>query len=84
MSDCSRLKEYSGVSIGESESLGNNDIPKDASFLKTNSREAREITKEITSKMRDTFVSRRIHTSYSGIRGYAGDESSYSISGVIL
>ncbi|KAM7531814.1 hypothetical protein LguiB_035224 [Lonicera macranthoides] len=56
------------------------DLPKGVDFSKQKSREAREIAKEVTRQMKEAFGSGRRSSSYSGIRGYAGDESSFNMS----
>lgn len=60
-------------------SVGKN-LPKGVDFSKQKSTEAREIAKEVTRQMKEAFGSGRRSSSYSGIRGYAGDESSYNMS----
>ncbi|XP_010260032.1 PREDICTED: uncharacterized protein LOC104599262 [Nelumbo nucifera] len=50
-------------------------------FLRHRTRHSRELAKEITREMRHSVNSGSIKVPSSGFRGYAGDESSYSMSG---
>ncbi|KAK3016100.1 hypothetical protein RJ639_006344, partial [Escallonia herrerae] len=77
-SDRLKQTEYSVDMAGETESWRKNHLPNDTGFSRPKSREAREIAKKITREMRETFGSESLP--YSGIRGYAGDESSCNMS----
>ncbi|KAA8516476.1 hypothetical protein F0562_017018 [Nyssa sinensis] len=80
LSDCRKHKEYPSIGNGEAGSRVKKNLYSDVGFSRPKSRESREIAKEITRRMRDTLCSEPINLS-SIIRGYAGDESSYDMSG---
>ncbi|CAL5420079.1 unnamed protein product [Camellia sinensis] len=77
--DCRKLLEYSSIGTGETRAWVEKNISSDAAFSRLVSKEPREIAKEITRKMRESFCSEPINL--SSIKGYAADESSYNVSG---
>ncbi|KAA8518851.1 hypothetical protein F0562_016375 [Nyssa sinensis] len=79
-SDCKRHEEYPTIGTGQAGSCGKKYLYNDVGFSRPKSRESREIAKEITRRMRESLCSELINFS-SVIRGYAGDESSYNMSG---
>ncbi|KAK9289978.1 hypothetical protein L1049_008140 [Liquidambar formosana] len=82
LSDCRMHTEFPGVKSREPELWGkNNNVADDVGFSRHKSRESREIAKEITRKMRNSFTTGSMNFSSSGFRGYAGDESSCYSSG---
>ncbi|CAA2967550.1 Hypothetical predicted protein [Olea europaea subsp. europaea] len=71
-----KLTEYTSVGGAEILSRKRRGSSDDVGSLKPLSRDAREIAKEITRRMRDGCDG-FIDPTSSGVRGYAGDESSY-------
>ncbi|KAH7553436.1 hypothetical protein ACOSP7_029853 [Xanthoceras sorbifolium] len=81
LSNCKTNTELPGIKSRELESWAKNNIPDDVGISRHKSRESREIAKEITRKMRNSFSSGSVNFSSSGFKGYAGDESSSNMSG---
>ncbi|KAL2533704.1 hypothetical protein Adt_07055 [Abeliophyllum distichum] len=71
-----KITEYTSVGGAEMLSRKRGDSSDDVGSLKPLSRDAREIAREITRRMRDGCDG-FIDPTSSGVRGYAGDESSY-------
>ncbi|KAE8654306.1 putative Hydroxyproline-rich glycofamily protein [Hibiscus syriacus] len=65
----------------EAEMWGKNKVHQDTEFLRYNSRDSREMAKEITRKMKNNSHNSSMTTSTSLLRGYAADDSSYDVSG---
>ncbi|XVF76577.1 hypothetical protein PTKIN_Ptkin13bG0276900 [Pterospermum kingtungense] len=80
-SDCAGYSEILGIQITEAEIWGKNKVHQDFGFSRHNSRESREMAKEITRQMRNSFNNSSMKISTSRFRGYAGDESSCDVSG---
>lgn len=80
-SDCAGHSEILGIQNTEVEIWGKNKIHQDIGFSRHNSRESREMAKEITRQMKNSLSNSSMKISTSGFRGYAGDESSCDISG---
>ncbi|XP_009343058.1 uncharacterized protein LOC103935011 [Pyrus x bretschneideri] len=80
MLDGSKHAEFLSIRNREAESCGRKNFQDNDGHLRHKSRESREIAKEITRKMRNNFSSNSVHLSSSGLKGYAGDESSCSMS----
>ncbi|XP_052176158.1 uncharacterized protein LOC127790618 isoform X2 [Diospyros lotus] len=79
-SDSSKHMECQNVGTVEAGSQVKKNLPSDLSFLESKSRESRKIAKEITKRVRESLGSELVDLS-SILRGYAGDESSYNMSG---
>ncbi|XP_038998762.1 uncharacterized protein LOC120124075 [Hibiscus syriacus] len=60
---------------------GKNKVHQDTEFLSYSSRDSREMAKEITRKMKNSFHNSSMTIPTSLLRGYAADESSYDVSG---
>ncbi|XP_059646982.1 uncharacterized protein LOC132293489 [Cornus florida] len=69
--------EFPSIGNGEAGSYVKKNLDSDVGLSMPKFRESREIAKEITRRMRDSKLINLSSTS----RGYAGDESSYSMSG---
>ncbi|XVE76313.1 hypothetical protein DITRI_Ditri12bG0161900 [Diplodiscus trichospermus] len=80
-SDCTGHSEILGIQNTEAEIRGRNKVHQDIGFSRHNSRESREMAKEITRQMKNSFRNSSMKISTSRFRGYAGDESSCDISG---
>ncbi|XP_065852138.1 uncharacterized protein [Euphorbia lathyris] len=76
LSDCKRHSELSSVKDREVESCGKRRFSNDAMLPRYKSKESREIAKEITRQMRNRLERGRTKLSFSGAKGYAGDDSS--------
>lgn len=70
-----------GVRNQEAELRGKKKFPEVVGLTRQNSKEPREIAKEVTRKMRSSIRNGSLNLPASGFRGYAGDESSCDISG---
>ncbi|XP_031248678.1 uncharacterized protein LOC116106458 [Pistacia vera] len=79
--DFRKHAEFPGTKNMEAESWAKRNINDDVGFSRHNSKESREIAKEITRKMRNSFSNGSMNFSTSGFKGYAGDESSSNMSG---
>ncbi|XP_044505051.1 uncharacterized protein LOC123225202 isoform X2 [Mangifera indica] len=79
-SECRKHAEFPGTNNREVESWAERDI-NDVGFSRHNCKESREIAKEITRNMRNSFSNGSMNFSISGFKGYAGDESSNNMSG---
>ncbi|XWS55720.1 hypothetical protein CRYUN_Cryun09bG0024600 [Craigia yunnanensis] len=79
--DCTGHSEILGIQNMEAEIWGKNKVHQDIGFSRHNSRESREMAKEITRQMKNSFNSSLMKISTSRFRGYAGDESSCDVSG---
>ncbi|XP_022767476.1 uncharacterized protein LOC111311906 isoform X2 [Durio zibethinus] len=60
---------------------GKKKVHQDIGFSRHNSRESREMAKEITRQMKNSFSNGSMKISTTRFRGYAGDESSCDVSG---
>ncbi|KAL4296622.1 hypothetical protein GQ457_12G009240 [Hibiscus cannabinus] len=80
-SKCTRHSETLGVQNKEAEIWGKNKVHQDTGFSRHSSRDSREMGKEITRKMRNSFNNSSMTYLSSTLRGYAGDESSCDVSG---
>ncbi|OMP04968.1 hypothetical protein COLO4_09164 [Corchorus olitorius] len=80
-SGCTAHGETLGNEIREAEVWGKKKVHQDFGFSSINSRESREMAKEITRRMKNSFTNGSIKISTSRFRGYAGDESSCDVSG---
>ncbi|KAK8600172.1 hypothetical protein V6N12_050030 [Hibiscus sabdariffa] len=80
-SKCTRHSEILGVQNKEADIWGKNKVHQDTGFSRHNSRDSREMGKEITRKMRNSFNNSSMTFLSSTLRGYAGDESSWDMSG---
>ncbi|XP_021289669.1 uncharacterized protein LOC110420616 isoform X2 [Herrania umbratica] len=80
-SDCTGHSEILGIENREAEIWGKRKVHQDNGFSKHNSRESREMAKEITRRMKNSFSNGSMKFSTSRFRGYAGDESSCDVSG---
>ncbi|XP_012074865.1 uncharacterized protein LOC105636246 isoform X2 [Jatropha curcas] len=76
LSDSKKHTEFPGIKNREVELCGKKRFSDDAGLPRHKSRESREIAKEITRQMRNSLASGSIKFPNSGVRGYAGDESS--------
>ncbi|KAJ7972502.1 VARLMGL domain-containing protein [Quillaja saponaria] len=79
LSDHGKHTEFPNVRTRRGDLLGKKNIG--ATLLEQNSTESRQIAKEITRKMKDSFNRGSIIVSSSRFRGYTGDESSCDYSG---
>ncbi|XWS66997.1 hypothetical protein CRYUN_Cryun05aG0248800 [Craigia yunnanensis] len=80
-SDCTGHSKNLGIQNAEAEIWGKNKAHQDIGFSRHNSRESREMAKEITRQMKNSFSNSSMKISTSKFRGYAGDESSCDVSG---
>ncbi|XP_022744441.1 uncharacterized protein LOC111295275 isoform X2 [Durio zibethinus] len=80
-SDCAGHSEILGIQNTEAEIWGKNKVNQYIGFSKHNSRESREMAREITRQMKNSFSNSSMKISTPRFRGYAGDESSCDISG---
>ncbi|GLT92484.1 hypothetical protein SLE2022_103190 [Rubroshorea leprosula] len=80
-SDCKKHTEIMGIKNREVEVWGKKRVYGDLGILRPNSKESREIAKEITRKMRSISSSSSLKFPTSKFKGYAGDESSCDVSG---
>ncbi|KAE8717296.1 hypothetical protein F3Y22_tig00110053pilonHSYRG00052 [Hibiscus syriacus] len=80
-SKCTRHSEILVVQNKEAEMRGKNKVHQDTEFSRYNSRDSREMAKEITRKMKNSFQNSSMTIPTSLLRGYAADESSYDVSG---
>lgn len=80
LSVCRKRTEYPSIGIREVDTLGKKNFQDHEGHSRHKSRESREVAKEITRQMRNNFSMGSVHFSSSGFKGYAGDESSCSMS----
>lgn len=80
LSDNEKREEFSGIRLREGELWEKENLCDDMGSLRNKSRESREIAKEITRQVRNGLTGSSINFSTSFRRGYAGDESSCSMS----
>ncbi|GLT79259.1 hypothetical protein SLA2020_507530 [Shorea laevis] len=80
-SDCKKHTEIIDIKNREVEVWGKKRVYGDLGILTPNSKESREIAKEITRKMRSISSSSSLKFPTSKFKGYAGDESSCNVSG---
>ncbi|KAG4184224.1 hypothetical protein ERO13_A09G159300v2 [Gossypium hirsutum] len=80
-SKCTRHSEILGIQNKEAEIWGKNKVHQDTGFSRYNSRDSREMAKEITGQMKNSFNNSPVTISTSRFRGHAGDESSCDVSG---
>uniref|UniRef100_A0A2N9H8X1 DUF4378 domain-containing protein n=1 Tax=Fagus sylvatica TaxID=28930 RepID=A0A2N9H8X1_FAGSY len=79
--DCRAHVEFPSIKNREGDSFGTKNFSDNVGLSRHNSRESREIAREITRQMRTSFCSGSMNLSSAGLRGYAGDESSCDMSG---
>ncbi|GAV62670.1 DUF3741 domain-containing protein/DUF4378 domain-containing protein/VARLMGL domain-containing protein [Cephalotus follicularis] len=75
-SDCSKRTELPGITNREVDIGLKKKVPEDVGLSRHNSRESREMAKEITRQMRESFSSGSMKFSASRFRGFEGDECS--------
>ncbi|KAK8512250.1 hypothetical protein V6N13_097088 [Hibiscus sabdariffa] len=80
-SKCTRHSEILGVQNKEAGVWGKNKVHQDTGFSRHNTRDSREMAKEIARKMKNSFNNSSMTISTSTLRGYVGDESSCDVSG---
>ncbi|XVF08030.1 hypothetical protein REPUB_Repub06bG0190200 [Reevesia pubescens] len=80
-SECAEHSEILGIQNRETEIWGKKKVQQDIGFSRYNAREYREMAKEITTRMKNSFSNGSMKISTSRFRGYAGDESSCDVSG---
>ncbi|PQM34533.1 uncharacterized protein Pyn_38447 [Prunus yedoensis var. nudiflora] len=80
MLDGRKHAEFPSIRSSETESWGRKNFQDKDGHLRHKSRESREVAKEITRQMRNNFSTGSVRFSSSGLKGYAGDESSCSMS----
>lgn len=80
-SECIEHLEISGIESSEAEIWRKKKVHQDIGFSRPNSRESREMAKEITRQIKNSFSNGSMKISTSKFRGYAGDESSCDVSG---
>ncbi|KAI5325537.1 PREDICTED: B456_004G223300 [Prunus dulcis] len=80
MLDGRKHAEFPSIRNRETESRGRKNSQDKDGHLRHKSRESREVAKEITRQMRNNFSTGSVRFSSSGLKGYAGDESSCSMS----
>ncbi|KAK8705111.1 hypothetical protein V6N13_048719 [Hibiscus sabdariffa] len=80
-SDCLGHPEILGIESREAETWHKKRVHQDIGFSRHNSRELRQMAKEITSQIKNSFSNGSMKISTSRVRGYAGDESSCDVSG---
>ncbi|MBA0551467.1 hypothetical protein Golob_022351 [Gossypium lobatum] len=73
--------EISGIESKDTEIWHKKKVQQDIGFSRHNSRESREMAKEITRQIKNSFNNGSMKISTSKFRGYAGDESSCDVSG---
>lgn len=81
LSDCRKHTEFPSIKNREGDLRGKSFFPDEVGLSRHKSRESREIAREITRQMRDSFCSNSMNFASAGFRGYAGDESSCEMSG---
>lgn len=81
LSDFRVHTEFPSIKNRAGELRGTKNFPDDAGLSRHKSRESREIAREITKQMRNSFRSGSMNFSSAGFKGYAGDESSCDTSG---
>lgn len=81
LSDCRVHLEFPNIKNREGDTHGMKKFSDNVGLSRHNSRESREIAREITRQMRNSFCSGSMNFSSAGLRGYAGDESSCDMSG---
>ncbi|KAL6987531.1 hypothetical protein U1Q18_013276 [Sarracenia purpurea var. burkii] len=79
-SDCRKEMEYKSIGTCEARPRFKKNLSNDEGTSRPKSRESREKAKEITRRMRESFRGEPIDLA-SVFKGYAGDESSYDVSG---
>ncbi|GMI64682.1 TON1 Recruiting Motif 19 [Hibiscus trionum] len=80
-SDClGHHPEILGIESREAETWHKKRVHQDIGFSRHNSRELREMAKEITSQIKNSFSNGSMKISTSRVTGYAGDESSCDVS----
>ncbi|KAK8649478.1 hypothetical protein V6N13_130207 [Hibiscus sabdariffa] len=80
-SDCLGHPEILGIESREAETWHKKRVHQDIGFSRHNSRELRQMEKEITSQIKNSFSNGSMKIPTSRVRGYAGDESSCDVSG---
>ncbi|KAG2685754.1 hypothetical protein I3760_10G140700 [Carya illinoinensis] len=81
LSDCRVHTEFPSSKNRKGDLKGAKNFPDSVGLSSHKSRESRELAREITKKMRNSFGSGSMKISSAGFRGYAGDESSCDMSG---
>ncbi|PON72827.1 afadin [Parasponia andersonii] len=79
--ECRKDIEIPIIKSREVELLGRRNFHRDVGLSGHKSRESRELAKEITRQMKNSFSNSSVKFSSSVCKGYAGDESSCSMSG---
>ncbi|CAK9141987.1 unnamed protein product [Ilex paraguariensis] len=74
LSDCRKHAEYSSIGIGKAASPKIKDLSNDVAFSRPKSREARELAREITRQMKESFGSESTNFSYSGCESASESE----------
>ncbi|KAM7468115.1 hypothetical protein LguiB_015677 [Lonicera macranthoides] len=80
-SDYRRRMDYSNARTGEAGSRGKKVLTNEVGSSRHKAKEAKDLAKKVPRRTRRDFGSSSNNVSYCGSGGYAGDESSYSISG---
>lgn len=78
--ECRKDKDVSNIKNRETELRGKKNFHQNVGLSRHKSRESRELAKEITRQMRNSFSSGSMNIASSAFKGYAGDESSCSMS----
>ncbi|XP_061351319.1 uncharacterized protein LOC133296372 [Gastrolobium bilobum] len=81
LSECGNDTEFSDVRFRDTELYQRTNLPDSARSSRHNSLESREMAKEITRQMKNSLNNGCTMFSPSRFRGYAGDDSSSSVSG---
>ncbi|KAM6569111.1 hypothetical protein CsatB_017096 [Cannabis sativa] len=79
--ECRNDTEISAIKNREVELLGGRNFRRDAGISGHRSRESRELAKQITRQIKNSCSNSSVKLSSSTFKGYAGDESSCSMSG---
>lgn len=81
LSDCTEHMEFLSVKNRKGDFRWTKNSPDNGGLSRPQSRESKEIAREITKQMRNNLSSGSMNFSSAGFRGYAGDESSCDMSG---
>ncbi|XP_015899514.3 uncharacterized protein LOC107432827 isoform X1 [Ziziphus jujuba] len=81
LSECRKDGDIPNIKNRETEFGGKKNFHQNVGLSRHKSRESRELAKEITRQMRNSFSSGSMNIASSAFKGYAGDESSCSMSG---
>ncbi|XP_004305226.1 PREDICTED: uncharacterized protein LOC101298051 [Fragaria vesca subsp. vesca] len=80
MSVCRNRSDFPNIGNREVDAWGKKNFPDNEGQSRHKSRESREVAKEITRQMRKNISMGSVQISSSGFKGYAGDDSSCSMS----